>query len=29
MRRRSHLALAGMCPQLSLQVMMGTGTPTA
>lgn len=24
-----HLALAGMCPQLSLQVMMGTGTPTA
>ena len=25
----THLPLAGMCPQFSLQVMMGVGTPTA
>lgn len=26
---QTHLPLTGMCPQLSLQVMMGVGTPTA
>lgn len=27
--KKPNLSLLGICPQLSLQVMMGVGTPTA